>query len=134
MGKIALEDSATTILIKMSDGNPLAIRVLMTVMQKGAEIDPQDFAGGLGPVIQLDEMGIYGSDIGQLHRDVCGLSTVHLVAATRAVQLGFRTPEQLKHAIAHRGQGWDVDTVLKEVKQKLSEFDNQVGQPFEQPT
>lgn len=132
MSKIDLEDSATTILLKMSGGNPGAMGVLATVLKDGEKIDPQDFAGGLGAILHLDSMGIYGSDIWLLYKDVCGQSVVAFIAAIRAVQLGLRTREQLKHAIANRGDGWHPWGVLKEVKEQLSEFDNHVGQPFEQ--
>jgi len=120
--RIGLNDSIIDVVTKLSDGNPGAIHVLMQMLEKGEQIDPQSFMGGLGAVLSLDTHGIYGSRIWMLYKDVCGESIVNTLAVLRACQLGQIYEAQLNTAIDNYGQGLDIPTVLANVKEQLPDF------------
>jgi len=107
--RVTLEDSFMDVVIKLAEGNPGAMNVIMQLYQNAAHIDPQDFMGGLGSVLALDTHGIYGSRIWMLYKDVCGEDLVMTVAQLRAVQLGIIGQSILDHAIDNYGAGIDVD-------------------------
>jgi hypothetical protein len=88
----------------------------------GAEIDPDDWAGGLGPLLFMDSNRIYGSRIWQLYKDVCNQSLVRMLAVLRAWQLGFISGHALHHAIDNCGEGLDVDELLGRVQERLPRF------------
>lgn len=89
MSKIKLEDTTMDVIKKMSDGNPGAIGVVMQIINKGAEIDPQDFMGGMGAVLMLDTCEVYGTDIYVLFNDKCDSDIRKTIMIIRAVQLGL---------------------------------------------
>lgn len=69
--RINLNDSTMDVVVKMSEGNPGAMNVLMQILSNGGKIDPDGFMGGLGTILLLDTYGIYGSDIYILNNDIC---------------------------------------------------------------
>jgi len=85
----------TTIVNKMSDGNPGAITAMMEMLSKGTEIDPQAMMGGLGAILGLDTLGIYGSDIYILWSDQCNRDVRELLMLLRANQLGFVSSDKI---------------------------------------
>lgn len=115
------------ILTKMSDGNPGAANVLIEMLKpESAEIDPDHFMGGLGKILSLDTLGIYGTDIYILHNDICDRNMIKMFAVLRAHQLGFIDGGLLKDA-CHRQdrsgkQMIDVDGLYKKVKEQLPNF------------
>jgi hypothetical protein len=60
--------------IRMSKGNPGALRVMMDLAGMGSSFDY---------LAALDEMSIYGSDIWLCYKDVCGQSIFHLMDEIR---------------------------------------------------
>lgn len=127
MSRIQLIDNAITAITKMSDGNPGAATVLMQMLQKGGEIDPDDFMGGLGSVLALDSLGIYGSNIWVLYKDICGQEVNKMVAVLRAHQLGFISGNLILKASDERINGIeliDVNSLYSKVKERLPRFDN----------
>lgn len=60
--RLKLEDSIQDAVIKMSDGNPGAINVLMPLI-----MNKEDFH----LVLHLDSIGLYGSNIYKLANDCC---------------------------------------------------------------
>ena len=62
-GKIKLEDNLQDVLFKMSAGNPGALTVLMKML---THIE------GLLRILDLDSMGIYGSQIWVGYKNNCG--------------------------------------------------------------
>lgn len=105
--RIELDDTTIDMVMKMSGGNPGAITVLAEVLQKNPYIDPDDFMGGLGPILGMDSHGIYEHRIWMLYKDVCGQSLVTMLGLLRAVQLGFLSDAVLDKAI-------DGDVLLSE--------------------
>ena len=89
MSKIELSDNTTDIIVKMSDGNPGAVNVILNILGEGGNIDPDSALGGLGALLSLDTLGIYGSAIYVLYNDICDSDLGKTLAVLRATQLGL---------------------------------------------
>lgn len=120
--RLQLTDTIHSATIKMSDGNPGALRVCCQALAEGARIDPQDFLGGLGALVHMDSAQIYGPRIWMLYSDVCGRDLRIMLAILRAHQLGFITEAQLNTAIDNRGEGLDVPAIVASVELRLLQF------------
>lgn len=125
--RIKLTDSTMSAIVKMSDGNPGAMNVLMQLLQPN-NIDPDNVMGGMGVILTLDSIGIYGSDIYVLNSDLCERNLAKMLAVLRATQLGLFSRETLKDA-CHR-QDYSgrelvpVEELYLKVKERLPNFDN----------
>lgn len=124
MSRIQLEDSAMSAIMKMVDGNPGAISVLVTLMKEEARIDPDSAFGGIGTLLALDTLGIYGSNIWILYKDVCKQNAVNMVLLFRANQLGFVTSKAIKDASNDqtRSSNFDFVDLMAKVKDRLPDF------------
>jgi hypothetical protein len=120
--RIELNDTAITMMMKMSEGNPGALNVLTKILEDGAKIDPDDFMGSYGAIFRLDTLGIYGSRIWMLYKDVCKHDIVATLGVLRASQLGIVKRSILNHAIDNSGDGLDVQDALDKVKTELPNF------------
>lgn len=121
--RITLNDSMMEIMIKMSGGNPGALRVLLQIVEQSPKIDPQGAMEGLGPLLGLDTENIYEERIWGLYKDVCGQDLVKMLACLRASQLGLITSSQLSEAVDGTTK-LDVYDVLLKVKKRLKQFNN----------
>lgn len=128
--RIKLTDNTMTVIMKMSEGNPGAMNVLMQLLSEQSKtIDPDNMLGGLGVVLSLDSIGIYGTDIYVLNSDLCDRNLAKMLAVLRACQLGLFSRDVLKDA-CHR-QDYSgrnlvpVDDLYLKVKERLPNFDNQ---------
>lgn len=92
---LQLEDTGLDVFMKMSEGNPGAMTVLMQIFEKTQEIDPENTLGGLGVILCLDTMGLRGSRIWMLYKDVCGESMLELQILMRANQLGVISTDNI---------------------------------------
>lgn len=101
MSKITLADNVMSAVIKMCEGNPGAITALMEILKCAKQVDPDDFMGGLGKILALDTLEIYGTNIYVLWNDICDRNTSKMIAVLRANQLGFISDQILKDA-CHR--------------------------------
>ena len=120
--RIQLTDSVMDIVIKMSDGNPGAVTVCMSLLTEAAKIDPDHFIPGIGQILSLDSIGIYEERIWMLYKDVCKENLVALCAVLRAHQFGELSRESILSAIDGDKDGFDVDEIIKMVKEKLPDF------------
>lgn len=120
--RIKLSDTVMDCASKMSEGNPGGLSVCMQMISTGAKIDPDAFGGGVAGLLAMDSLGIYGSRIWMLYKDVCGENLTKTMAMLRAWQLGFLTRSALDHAIDNYGNGVDVDALLSQVKDRLPNF------------
>lgn len=120
MAKIQLSDSTAEVVVKMAEGKPGAVRAIMEMMKEGAAIDPRCFMGGLGAVLLLDTLEIYGTEIYILWNDQCNRDVRELLMLLRANQLGFVSASEIK-AVAADQIGEVVFT-----QEKMDEFDKQV--------
>lgn len=80
--RLALKDSAQEIVVKMCDGNPGACRVLLDLL------DEPTFEG-VGCILNLDSLEIYGSDIWLAYKDVCGQNIPALIEKAQNDGLGL---------------------------------------------
>lgn len=126
MAKIQLTDTTMDALVKMADGNPGAATAMIAIMKDAEKIDPDSALGGLGNILQLDDIGIYGTDIYVLWSDICERDSVKFIGVLRAVQLGFFDRRILKDAASRQdysGRGMvPVDELLIKVREVLPEF------------
>ena len=120
--RIEMTDTMFDVIRKMTEGNPGAMHVCVSLLKEGVRIDPDDFMGPMGAILQLDTFGIYGPRIWQLYSDVCGSNLTKAAAMLRAVQLGLLREKELHHAIDNRGDGLDVDAAHASVRERLPAF------------
>jgi hypothetical protein len=120
--RITGTDTIQDIVVKMSEGNPGAISVMVQLIESSPIVDPQALMGGLGSLLSLDTLNIYGSRIWMLYKDVCGQDIAKTIGLLRAWQLGIVTQSNLNHAIDNYGEGIDVDDTLSKVVEQLPEF------------
>ena len=126
--RIKLTDSTQSAIVKLCEGNPGALSVCLEVLTRGAQIDPQAMMGGLAGLLALDTLGIYGSKIWMLYKDVCGQGLVKTLVVLRSWQLGHTSKQRVDHAISNYGDGLDLDAILLAVQETLPEF----GQELEE--
>jgi hypothetical protein len=119
--KIRLSDSFSDVLVKMSEGNPGALNVCMDILNKGAKIDP-DCPDPMLLILDLDTMGIYGSKIWMLYKDVCGMNLAKTIAITRAYQLGLLSAQRIHFTIENNGKDIDLDEICSAVGKRLPLF------------
>lgn len=127
MSRINLADSTMDAVLKMSDGNPGAMMVIMQMLHPDSEkIDPDSAMGGMMKLLALDTLGIYGTDIYVLHNDICGQDMTKTFAVLRARQLGFLNGATLKDACSRQDYSGrkmiDVDSLCMQVKEALPNF------------
>lgn len=120
--KLQLTDTLQDMVIKMAEGNPGAMNVLMQILRDGAAIDPDNIMGGVGIILSLDTLNLYGSKIWMLYKDACDCNLSQMVAVLRGHQLGFLSSEQLRHAVDNRGVGISVPDVCGLVCARLPAF------------
>ncbi len=127
MSRIQLTDNALSAITKMSEGNPGAAIVMMEMVKpQSNEIDPDSFMGGLGKILSLDTLEIYGSDIYVLHNDICERNMIKMFAVLRAHQLGFLNGNLLRDACHRQDRTGkdiiDVEDLYTKVKERLPNF------------
>lgn len=126
--KIKLTDSTMDVVVKMSEGNPGAMNVIMQMLQPN-NIDPDNAMGGLGAILLMDTYGIYGTDIYILNNDICDRSLPKTLAVLRATQMGMFDSNILKDACHRqdrsRKQLVPVEELYLKVKERLPNFDAQ---------
>ena len=99
MTRIKLDDTLQDSIIKLCEGNPGALTVCARLCQEGGKIDPGDWLLGAGKLLSLDTLGIYGSSIWLLYKDICGQDLAKMVAVLRGWQLGFVSGDKIAAAI-----------------------------------
>lgn len=128
--KIDFNDTVIDSFLKMADGNPGAITVMLQLMDETPHIDPDNILGGFGNILDFDTMGIYGSDIWILYKDVCGESIENVVALLRGRQLGLLNENTIDahiHAHSFGGKPYtEYDSLVKSIREIIPNF-NYVG-------
>ena len=115
-------------IIKLCKGNPGALSALSMMVMASAETDPDSAFGATTPLITLDEMAIYGSDIWILFKDVCKQDVTVTLAMLRATQLGLLTHKEVKAALT-QGRCEEktelqekADGIVEAVQERLPNF------------
>ena len=122
--RIELSDTMQDAIVKLSEGNPGAINVMMTMLESGGEIDPDSALGGFGNILSL----IYGPRIWMLFKDVCRQNINATVGLLRTCQLGLLSEEELNYAIDNYGAGIDLSEKMDELKKELPNFN--IGEKY----
>lgn len=120
--RITLSGTIGDAVVAMSDGNPGAVNVLLGLLRNTKRIDPDDAFEGLGPIMTLDTLGVYGPKIWMLAKDVCKHELPMMLAVLRAFQLGFISQKQIETAIDNHGDGLDLEDIHKKVSKALPNF------------
>ena len=120
--RIGLEDTIISAVMKLAEGNPGAVTVLMQAAKENHRIDPDCAFRELGPILSLDTHHIYGSNIWILFKDVCGQRIAAMLAVLRACQLGF-------HANPMTVQRNEVDALWDKVSERLPRFEKRIAEP-----
>jgi hypothetical protein len=109
-------------LTKLAEGNPGGLTVMMQLMEKSPQIDPDAAFGSLAHIFGLDTFGVYGSRIWTFFKDACDEDLVLMIAIMRAVQLGKLSENAMHHAIDNYGEGINKMEILKIVRKELPNF------------
>lgn len=126
--RITLDDTGITAAVKLSEGNPGAVTVCGLCLRDGGTIDPDGALGGLGVLMGLDTLGIYGDRIWLLYKDICGESVRNVCMLIRAWQMGFLPRTRLVAAInCQRDPRFpavrlDMDDLNRQVEESLPAF------------
>lgn len=127
MSKITLADNVMSAVIKMCEGNPGVMTALMEIIKCSKQVDPDDFMGGLGKILALDTLEIYGTNIYVLWNDICDRNTSKMIAVLRANQLGFISDQILKDACHRQDRSGrktiPVEELYSKVVERLPRFD-----------
>jgi hypothetical protein len=130
----SLSMSLLDMITLLSDGNPGALSAMVELATTAEQTDPDSALGAMGPIMFLDTLGIYGSDIWVLFNDICGRSPVKMQALLRAVQMGIANESEIKSGISAYRLGADrdasnarVDALLAAVQEALPRFAASVG-------
>lgn len=90
-------DTTKCLLIKeMAEGNMGAIEAIVSILENGLEIDPDAVMGNIRPIMQLDKLGIKGTQIFILWSDQCKKDTRCLLMLLRSVELGHFKASRLQ--------------------------------------
>lgn len=127
MGIVKIRDTVKEAMLKMSEGNPGAMTVLIDLINREHLIDPDSALGGLGTMLSMDDVDIRGPLIWVCYKDLCGEDLVKMVGLWRGAQLGFVTRDDIKFEIEQLNAGphaigIDVDGVLEKVRARLPNF------------
>lgn len=79
--KIGLNDNFMSSMVKMAEGNPGAVTVMMEMIKKLGEVD------GYMTILMLDDQHIYGPQIWMNYKDVYGQDLDKFIEATRSYKL-----------------------------------------------
>ena len=110
------------VMTKMSEGNPGALTVCCRILKEGEQIDPDNVMGGLGIILSLDSLGLYGPKIWMLFKDVCGSDLAQMVAVLRGWQLGMLSEAQVRHAVENHGDGINIADICAKIVKLLPRF------------
>jgi hypothetical protein len=114
--RIKLNDSVTEMFFKLSEGDLGALNVLMEAFKQSPTIDPDCRLKGFGILLMCDTLGLYGSRIWTLYKDVCGSDLVKFIAVIRGSQLGLCNVNAI---------GLDPEAILKAAQIRLPRFNGQ---------
>ena len=120
--RIEMTDTIITAIVKLAEGNPGAVTAMAEMAKASPIADPDAWSLELTPLFSLDTLGIYGSKIWMLFKDVCKEDAVKALALLRAVQLGLLREDVLHAAIESYGTGVDCDAILASVQGRLPNF------------
>lgn len=96
MNRIKLSDNPTIAITKLTEGNYGAINACCLLMKKGCSIYP--YENGFEYIKNLDDIGIYGTDIYVLWHDICQCDLEKMIRLLRIAIRDTDKAELLKDA------------------------------------
>jgi hypothetical protein len=120
--RIELSDNFLSAVTKLSEGNPGALTALMEMARLSPIVDPDSSLGNFSPLISVDSLNIYGTDIYVLWNDICDRDGVKALAVLRSTQLGLFSREILKDAAGRQDRTGKSMVPVEELYQKVKEF------------
>ena len=122
--RITLDMNLQQVVMALGEGNPGALTVCCQLLKEGARIDPLAW-DPVCNLLDLDTMGIYGSRIWILYKDVCGQKLENMIALFRANQLGQLegvTDWRIREAIDAKLPMFDFDAIMAAVRREIPDF------------
>lgn len=113
--------TAVELIDAMSDGLPGAVAVATRIYAEGGDVDPGNPLKGLGPILSLDSLGIYGARLWRFYKDVCREDVRVVVTVLRAWGVGIVDAETINAAIA-AGTALDLAEISRRVKERWPDF------------
>lgn len=99
--RLKASDSILEIAMKMSDGNPSALQVIMTLLQDSTGM-------GFAEILTIDSIGLYGSKLYMLWNDCCDRDMDKVKSVLYARMRGKLTDwEIMEHVAGIRGTPFD---------------------------
>ena len=132
--RLTLEDNFMTGVLKMSENNPGSMACLMELSEVGPKMHPSDFMGHIGPMMNLDELGIHSEHIYLLWNDCCNKNTEAMIVFLKGCNFGLYDRRKLLEAInINSFRGHDIEfqaiDLLKKIQDKYPGFND--GKPLE---
>lgn len=88
----------------LAENDEGAEAVLYLAAYIAGTLDPENLQAFWGPLLLLDQLGIYGARIWNLY-EACGHKTSTVIGVLHATELGIISREALDTAIGHRAAG-----------------------------
>lgn len=126
MSRLTLNDTADEIIMKLTDNNPVAIQILIIMMNNSINVDPKlGPMATLAPCLWLDTYEIYGDDIVKFCHALCESDVAKMHVILRGIQLGVLRKEDLKLWMADPSVAWVnhakiLGLVQEQLKQEVS--------------
>jgi hypothetical protein len=111
MSKIELGDDAKTIIFKISEGNPGAIRVVAEMMSRSF-----DGIDGCLLVLWVEHFDFCGENLWILYKDKCHENIELVAKVIRAIQMGFLTKEAVNDHRFDAANMKSVDEMVEDFK------------------
>lgn len=121
-----LSDSTRDAILTVTGGDENAIRVCVEVTASVLFVDPECAlrpAGHLAPLYCMDDLGIRDSNIHLFYKDVCHGHVGYMMALLRGVLLGLVPEKVLQYAVTHKGEGINLEAIVRNVRERLPLFD-----------
>ena len=124
MPKIEANDSIEDVLVKLSEGNPGALSVIVQIIKQANKINPAcNFTIYL---LILDTLKIHGSKIWMLYKDVCDQNLINTLGILMAYQLGNISELELKAAINNYGKNINIEDIMGFVRTQVPDFTKKI--------
>lgn len=121
--KIDTKDNIQRVIVKLSDGNPGALSVLIQIIKNGNIIDPDSLNTDEMNLFLIDELEIYGPNLWILYKDVCQQNLLSLFSLFRAYELKIITKVKIHDFITNQSlDDFNIDNLLEQVRQTIPNF------------
>lgn len=118
--RIELGMSFKEIMLVMAKGNPGALTVLVQLVKRGEQVDPDALIGPMAHILMLDTYNIYEDKIWMLYKDLCGEDISKMIAVLRSCQLGLTHEADLHDWIEDgRNHREDMERAVEGAKKLL---------------